>query len=81
MWSHSLLSGVLLLFPVVITVGIYIGIESQRIFHGGFGGYGVPTDISNQTRTVTSRYCQKAFGITPSPGRYTCTYSFPLFLH
>ncbi|KAF2405085.1 hypothetical protein EJ06DRAFT_11780 [Trichodelitschia bisporula] len=66
MWLLSILSGVLLAFPVALTVGVYLGIESQHIFHGGFpntGGYG-----PNAPQTTT--YCQKSYGITPDPGRY-----------
>ena len=76
MFAHSLLSGVLLLLPIVITVGIYIGIESQKIFNGGFDGkYGVPgSGGSTLDRDVveTSMYCQKLIGITPKGSRYTC---------
>merc|ERR1711939_109400 len=75
MFAHSLLSGVLLLLPIVITVGIYIGIESQKIFNGGFDGkYGVPgSGGSTLDRDVveTSMYCQKLIGITPKGSRYT----------
>jgi hypothetical protein len=72
MFAHHVLSGLLLLFPVIVTVGIYVGVEFQRIFHGGFEGYGVPTYLSNATRIESNTYCQKAFGITPYPNKYTC---------
>ncbi|KAF2433275.1 concanavalin A-like lectin/glucanase [Tothia fuscella] len=72
MIAGSLFSGVLLAFPCLVTVGIYIGLNAQSIFNSGFkGSYGVPTDLSNRTIVETNRYCQKAFGITPSPGQYT----------
>ena len=76
-FAHSLLSGVLLCLPIVITVGIYIGIESQKIFNGGFDGgkYGVPGSGGSQPgrNTVeTNMYCQKLIGITPTGSRYTC---------
>lgn len=76
MIGHSLLSGLLLLLPIAATVGIYIGIEFQRIFNGGFKGkYGVPGagDISpgRNSGPQTNMYCQKLIGITPSGSRYT----------
>lgn len=85
MIGHSLLSGLLLLLPIAATVGIYIGIEFQRIFNGGFKGkYGVPGagDISpgRNSGPQTNMYCQKLIGITPSGSRYTCELtSFPQF--
>jgi hypothetical protein len=76
MLAHSLLSGALLLLPIAITVGIYIGIESQKIFNDGFEGrYGVPgAGGSSPGRNVveTNMYCQKLIGITPQGSRYTC---------
>jgi hypothetical protein len=76
MIGGTLLSGVLLLLPIAITVGIYIGIESQKIFNGGFGGkYGIPgAGGSSPGRNVveTNMYCQKLIGITPRGSRYTC---------
>jgi hypothetical protein len=80
MFAHSLLSGVLLLLPIAVTVGIYIGIESQKIFNGGFDGgkFGVPGSGGSQPgRDVveTNMYCQKLIGITPTGSRYTCELS------
>jgi hypothetical protein len=78
MLAASLLSGALLLFPIAITVGIYIGIEFQKIFNSGFEGtYGVPTGNSGSATPggngiQTSMYCQKLIGITPKGSRYTC---------
>lgn len=82
--AHSLLSGVLLLLPIAITVGVYIGIEFQKIFHSGFEGtYGVldpgfAGGPSNSDGIRTTRYCQKTIGVTPKGGRYTCELSHPL---
>jgi hypothetical protein len=79
MFAHSLLSGALILLPIAITVGIYVGIESQKIFNGGFdGSYGVPgSGNSNPDRNVveTSMYCQKLIGIRPAGSRFTCELS------
>jgi hypothetical protein len=75
MFAHSLLSGALILLPIAITVGIYVGIESQKIFNGGFdGSYGVPgSGNSNPDRKVaeTNMYCQKLIGIRPAGSRFT----------
>ncbi|OCL02672.1 glycoside hydrolase family 12 protein, partial [Glonium stellatum] len=75
----SLLSGALLVLPVAVTVGVYIGVESQRIFHGG-GNYNPFTPGGNggggggggggRHKYTTETFCQKAYGITPFPGRY-----------
>jgi hypothetical protein len=74
--AQTFLSGALILLPIAITVGVYIGIESQKIFNGGFGGkYGVPgAGGSSPGRNVveTNMYCQKLIGITPRGSRYTC---------
>ena len=83
MWLLSLLSGVLLVLPVAVTVGVYIGIESQRIFHGGDfngfttggnggGGGGASGGGGGHHKLTTETFCQKAYGITPFPGRYIC---------
>lgn len=82
MWLLSLLSGALLVLPVAVTVGVYIGIESQRIFHGGDfngfttggngggGGGGGSGGGGGHHKLTTETFCQKAYGITPFPGRY-----------
>ena len=83
MWLLSLLSGALLVLPVAVTVGVYIGMESQRIFHGGDfngfttggnggGGGGVGGGGGGHHKFTTETFCQKAYGITPFPGRYIC---------
>src|SRR5258708_891134 len=79
MWLLSLLSGALLVLPVAVTVGVYIGIESQRIFHGGdFNGFttggngGGGGGGGGHHKLTTETFCQKAYGITPFPGRYVC---------
>ena len=86
MWLLSLLSGALLVLPVAVTVGVYIGIESQRIFHGGdFNGFttggnggggggvgGGGAGGGGHHKFTTETFCQKAYGITPFPGRYVC---------
>jgi hypothetical protein len=70
MLAHSLLSGALLLLPVAVTLGIYIGVNVQQIFHSGFkGSYGIPNFLP---KFGTNTYCQKSIGITPQNGRYTC---------
>ncbi|KIW03385.1 uncharacterized protein PV09_05592 [Verruconis gallopava] len=79
MLAHSLLSGALLLLPIAVTVGIYIGVEFQKIFHDGFkGSYGIPTGSGGGSATPgssggveTNMYCQKLIGITPQGSRYT----------
>ena len=77
MIGHSLLSGLLLLLPIAATVGIYIGVQFQKIFNSGFDGkYGVPgSGGTNPGRTggvETNMYCQKLIGISPQGSRYTC---------
>jgi hypothetical protein len=72
-FAHSLLSGALLLFPVAVTVAIYIGLNIHQIFHTGFkGSYGIPIQIGTKFGTTT--YCQKSIGITPQNKRYTCKF-------
>lgn len=74
--THTLLSGLLLLLPIVATVGVYIGLHIQQIFHSGFdGSYGIPTD-SLVAKVGTNTYCQKSIGITPQNQRYTCKFLF-----
>lgn len=84
MLAHSLLSGVLLLLPITVTIGIYIGVEFQKIFNGDFSGrYGVPgAGGSSPGRNVveTNMYCQKLIGITPRGSRYTCELALAFFL-
>jgi hypothetical protein len=78
MLAHSLLSGALLLLPIAITIGIYIGVESQKIFNNGFkGSYGVPTGNGGSATpggngVETNMYCQKLIGIIPKGSRYIC---------
>ena len=88
MLAHSLLSGALLLLPIAVTVGIYIGIEFQKIFYDGFdNSFGVPKagpgggGLSGggnafapdpEDGIQTSMYCQKLVGITPKGSRYIC---------
>jgi hypothetical protein len=78
MVAGSLLSGVMLLLPICITVGIYIGVEFQQIFNSGpKGSYGVPTGNTGLSSPggqgiQTTMYCQKLIGITPKNSRYTC---------
>jgi len=87
MIAGSLLSGAMLLLPICITVGIYIGVEFQKIFgNDKFGGsYGVPTSGGSSSspggngKVETSMYCQKLIGITPKDSRYTCEYLLKVF--
>lgn len=80
--THTLFSGLLLALPVAVTVGIYIGLNVEQIFHSGFkGSYGIPSGsgpIISKSGTYT--YCKKSIGITPQNKRYTCKSCFFLFL-
>ncbi|QDS67696.1 hypothetical protein FKW77_005447 [Venturia effusa] len=71
--THTLFSGGLLLLPVAVTVGIYVGLNVQEIFHSGFkGSYGIPSGSGPLVPTSgTTTYCQKSIGITPQNKRYT----------
>lgn len=76
--THTLFSGLLLLLPIAVTVGIYIGLNVQQIFHSGFkGSYGIPIGSGPITpKSGTYTYCQKSIGITPQNKRYTCKSCF-----
>lgn len=65
----SLLSGTLLVLPIAVTIGVYIGVEHQQLFNQDHGGGLFGT---GRVKLTTERYCQKFNGITPDPGRYTC---------
>jgi len=67
----SLFSGSLFILPVAVTVGTYIGIESQKVIDVVHGKPPANVNPDGTPRIVgTSQYCQKAFGFQPFPNRY-----------
>ncbi|KAF1990737.1 glycoside hydrolase family 12 protein [Aulographum hederae CBS 113979] len=68
----TLLSAALFAFPVAVTVGVYIGIEHQRVFNGDshFSPWNPGSNTDPGSRYSLETYCQKAYGIEPFPGRY-----------
>jgi hypothetical protein len=76
MWLLSIFNAGLLALPVAITTGLYLAVEWQLILHGPPSGSDITSDTGGTHSTdgsiTTSTYCQKEYGITPSPGRYTC---------
>ncbi|KAE9974728.1 hypothetical protein EG328_003685 [Venturia inaequalis] len=71
--THTLFSGLLLVLPVAVTVGIYIGLNVEQIFHKGFqGSYGIPSGSGPiMAKAGTYTYCQKSLGIEAENKRYT----------
>ncbi|TID27752.1 glycoside hydrolase family protein [Venturia nashicola] len=71
--THTLFSGLLLVLPIAVTVGIYIALNIDQIFHAGFkGSYGIPSGSGPVIpKTGTFTYCQKSIGVTPQNKRYT----------
>ncbi|KAF2459007.1 concanavalin A-like lectin/glucanase domain-containing protein [Lineolata rhizophorae] len=76
MWLLTLFSAGLFVLPAAITVGGYIGIEYQKVFHGegrpapGTNNPLGPGPDGDGRIIETNTWCQKSFGITPFPGRY-----------
>ena len=64
----SILSLGLFILPIAITVSVLVGLETYRVSHGQKSIF--PGDADNAVTTTT--YCQKEYGITPDPGRFTC---------
>jgi hypothetical protein len=71
-FSLALLSGSLLCLPIIVTGGIYTGVESQKIIDLTHGK--IPPQSSPGAPKIgsTGTYCQQSYGITPYPGRYIC---------
>lgn len=63
----SILSVGLFILPIAVTVGVLVGLETYRVNHGQKSLF--PGDQDNAI--TTQMYCQKEYGITPDPGRYT----------
>jgi len=63
----SILSLGLFILPIAITVSVLVGLETYRVSHGQKSIF--PGDADNAVTTTT--YCQKEYGITPDPGRFT----------
>lgn len=74
MFALTLLSGGLFVLPVLVTVGVFIGVENQALFHGNgqIGSGWFSPGGGGGARITTQTYCQKSYGITPYPGRYIC---------
>ncbi|KAF2104152.1 concanavalin A-like lectin/glucanase [Rhizodiscina lignyota] len=74
MFFLALLSGSLFILPVAVTIGVFLGVERQRIFSGdastGGGGGGGGIFGLGRPKVTTDTYCQKSYGITPFPGRW-----------
>jgi hypothetical protein len=75
MFRLALASASLLCLPIAVTLGVFAGLENQKIIdllHGKVP----PPSSTNPDGTPrlggTSTYCQKSIGIQPAPGRYIC---------
>jgi hypothetical protein len=81
MFLLSLFSGSLFVLPIAVTVGSYMGIESQKVIDVINGKPPPNVNPDGSQRIVgTTQYCQKAYGFDPYPYRYMCKFfslSFP----
>ena len=69
MGLRSLLSFGLFILPVAITVGVLVGVEQYRLGHHERNPLGPDNDI-----ITTTTYCQRSYGYSPAPWRYTCKF-------
>lgn len=71
----NLFSGSLFLLPILVTLGVYVGVENQKVIKV-VQGKPPPGVNPDGTRRIIKdeQYCQKAYGIEPFPYRYICEY-------
>jgi hypothetical protein len=77
----NIFSGSLFLLPILVTLGVYVGVENQKVLKvvQGKPPPGVNPD-GTQKIIQNEQYCQKAYGIEPYPYRYICKYFFPTWI-
>lgn len=72
----SCLSSTLFLLPVIITVVVYAGIESQKVLDVLHGKIPLSATVPTVARPkgprviATDMYCNKSYAVMPFPGRY-----------
>ena len=80
---ESLVSGGLMMLPVLATAGIYVGVNYQNIndlFHGKIPNGVIPLNPDGTPKVITTtQYCQKTYGIEPFPYKYVCKLNLSFF--
>jgi hypothetical protein len=76
MLLNTIFSGALLVLPVAVTGGIYVGVEYQRILNLWNGGTG-RVGRDGLPIITTKKLCDKQDGYMPFPGRYLCEFWIP----
>jgi hypothetical protein len=78
------LSSTLFVLPVIVTVIVYAGIESQKVLDVLHGKIPLSATVPTVPRPKgprvieTDTYCNKSYAILPFPGRYMCKSRSPL---
>lgn len=76
MFLLTIFSGVLFVVPVLVTFGVYFGLEHAKILRCGLSCHHTGNaTVDDPTKLVRTTFCQKSYAIAPPPGRYICTSS------